>query len=89
MLRKVVGSFPGRSRGMETVKQCREDGYRGKLKKENEDDDVAGERDICRRLDKWRPPRRKDNTRNGGRRRTGWFLGLDILEVPYFRRSPA
>ena len=29
---------------METVKQCREDGYRGKLKKENEDDDV--ERDI-------------------------------------------
>ena len=54
---------------METV----QGGYRGKLKKENEDDDVAGdgERDI---EEDWingdRRARRKDNTRNGGRRRT-------------------
>ena len=36
---------------METVKQCREDGYRGKLKKENEDDDVA--RDDKRDIEEW------------------------------------
>ena len=57
---------------METVKQCREDGYRGKLKKENEDDDVAGDgkRDIEEWINGDRRGERKDNTRNGGRRRT-------------------
>ena len=78
---------------METV----QGGYRGKLKKENEDNDVAGdgERDI---EEDWingdRRARRKDNTRNGGRRRTDgqggfWARRPDILDVSYFRRSAA
>ena len=80
---------------METVKQCREDGYRGKLKIENEDDDVAGDGEREWDIEDWiNGDRRAEEGRTihataAADGRTGWFLGLDILEVPYFRRLAA